>query len=64
MNYYRLDHDGTLVRGDGDYQMKYMPGKGWVRTQLLNTYPHTAITEAVALGIIRKIEKPSRRKGA
>lgn len=57
MNYYKLDHDGTIIKSDRDHQLKYMPGRGWVRTQILNEHPHTPILAKEALGIIKDIEK-------
>ena len=63
MDYFKLNHDGTLIRTSPGRQEKYMgPGRGWVHTQLLNTKTYTVIKESTALNKIKRIENPTKRK--
>ena len=57
MRYYKLNHDGTLIRVENDQQQKYMPDRGWVHTRILDQYPHTEIKQATAEKKIRAIQK-------
>lgn len=63
MDYFKLDHDGTLVRTGPDKQQKYMgKERGWCFTQILGMYPHKPITEAAALAKVNRIENPPKKK--
>ena len=66
MNYYKLNHDGTMIRHQGDLQEKYMgKERGWVRTRLMQKYPYKPTTEKIVLDAIKKIEHPPvKRKKA
>jgi hypothetical protein len=57
MDYYKLTHDGTIIRVENDRQQKYVKGKGWVYTRILNTFPHTEIKQRTAQKKIRALGK-------
>jgi len=57
MQYYKLTHDGTIIRVENDGQQKYVKGKGWVYTRILNNFAHTEIKQATAAKRIAAIEK-------